>query len=71
MTEGAMSCRDQRLSYSELDQICDLVGKCWYQLLNRLPNGRSGDRAGKCTIFARSKTSIPALRLTERPSHLV
>lgn len=67
MTEGAMSCRDQRLSYSELDQICDLVGK----LLNRLPNGRSGDRAGKCTIFARSKTSIPALRLTECPSHLV
>jgi hypothetical protein len=27
MTEGAMSCKDQRLPYSELEQICDLVGK--------------------------------------------
>jgi hypothetical protein len=26
MTEGAMRCTDQRLPYSELDQICDLVG---------------------------------------------
>jgi hypothetical protein len=27
MTEGATGCTDQRLSCSELDQICDLVGK--------------------------------------------
>jgi hypothetical protein len=43
MTEGAMGRTDQRLLYSELDQICGLVGNWWYRLLNRFDSRKMHD----------------------------